>query len=337
MCAEVANRSATRGRVLRTQPSRNSELTTIKLTRTLLLGSVVGPRVRAVTITVPYQPLPIDQSEVFYAYGPDSFVHEGVPAGETVELVWDHSISYPGTTRKFWVHLPAGYDPAVPAPLMIFNDGWWYLDPAGDVRGGIVLDNLIHRGDIPATIGLFVDPGIFPDATNPKNRNTEYDADDDRYVQFLLTEIVPQVTGRYAIADNANLCGICGGSSGGAAAFTAAWRQPDKIRRVIAFSSSFVQMPDGNPYPNLIAATPRKPLRVFLAVEHRDDCWNEREFNFLSSNLRVAAALAESDYDFRLVLGDGPHHPNHGGVLLPDALRWIWRPEPLKENETAGD
>lgn len=96
-------------------------------------------------------------------------------------------------------------------------------------------------------------------------------------------------------------------------------------------------MPDGNPYPNLIATTPRKPLRVFLAVEHRDDCWNEREFNFLSSNLRVAAALAESAYDFRLVLGDGPHHPNHGGVLLPDALRWIWRPEPLKENETAGD
>ena len=280
---------------------------------------------------MPYQPLPIDQSAVFYAYGPDSIVQDGVTAGETVEFVWEDSTIYPGTMRKFWVHLPAGYDPAVPAPLMIFNDGLWYLDPAGDVRGGIVLDNLIHRGDIPAVIGLFVDPGVFPAATNPKNRNTEYDAADDRYVQFLLSEIIPFVTDRYAIVDDPRLWGICGGSSGGVAAFTAAWHRPDKLRRVVAFSSSFVQMPHGNIYPDLIADQPRKPLRIFLAVEHRDDCWNQREFNFLSSNLRVAAALAESGYDFRLVLGDGPHHPNHGGVLLPDALRWTWRPEPLVE------
>ena len=43
-------------------------------------------------------------------------------------------------------------------------------------------------------------------------------------------------------------------------------------------------------------------------------------------NLRSAAALAEPGYDMRLVLGDGGHSANHGGVLLPDALRWVWRP-----------
>jgi len=26
------------------------------------------------------------------------------------------------------------------------------------------------------------------------------------------------------------------------------------------------------------------------------------------------------------VLGDGGHSSNHDGVLLPDALRWLWRP-----------
>jgi hypothetical protein len=54
--------------------------------------------------------------------------------------------------------------------------------------------------------------------------------------------------------------------------------------------------------------------------------WNEPEHNWLADNLRVAAALAEAGYDFRLVLGDGGHSPNHGGVLLPDALRWLSRP-----------
>ncbi|MER7872177.1 alpha/beta hydrolase-fold protein [Streptomyces solisilvae] len=165
-----------------------------------------------------------------------------------------------------------------------------------------------------------------PAADNPKNRNNEYDAFDDRYVTFLLTEIIPQVAERYAIAQSPERWGICGGSSGGNCAFTAAWLRPDKFRRVVGYLSSFAQMPAGNPYPDLISRVPRKPLRIFMQGGHRDLHWNEPQWNWLAENLRVAAALAEAGYDFRLVLGDGGHSPNHGGVLLPDALRWLWRP-----------
>ncbi|NEE03978.1 alpha/beta hydrolase [Phytoactinopolyspora halotolerans] len=280
------------------------------------------------TVEVPYRALPLDQSDVRYVHGPDSVVQADVPAGETVEFEWRDSSIYPGTSRKFWVHVPAMYDPREPAALMVFQDGWWYLDPEGEVRGGIVLDNLIHRGDIPVTIGVFVDPGVFEDAAAPharKNRNVEYDAFDDCYATFLLHEIIPQVADRYLITEDPNRWGICGGSSGGNCAFTAAWFRPDKFRRVIGYLSSFVQMPGGNPYPELIPGSERKQLRVLLQAGHRDLRWNEPERNWLASNLRVAAALAEAGYDFRLVLGDGGHSPNHGGVLLPDALRWLWR------------
>ena len=174
------------------------------------------------TVEVPFRPLPVDQSDVRYAYGPDSTAQAGVPAGETFQFDWEESKVYPGTSRKFWAHVPAQYDPAEPAALMVFQDGWWYLDPEGEIRGATVLDNLVHEGDIPVTIGIFVDPGIFPGRADPKNRNTEYDAYDDRYVSFLLTEIVPQVAERYAITED---------PSGGAyavvaAAATARSRQP---------------------------------------------------------------------------------------------------------------
>jgi len=284
-------------------------------------------RVPGMPVVVPYQPIPIDQSDVHYLHGPDSVVQLGTPTGETIELEWNDSKLYPGTTRSFWVHVPARYDPSEPASLMVFQDGWWYLDPDGEVRGATVLDNLVHRGDIPVTIGVFIDPGVVRDAERPKNRNAEYDAFDDRYVNFLLTEIIPQVTKRYSIAEDPNRWGICGGSSGGNCAFTAAWLRPDKFRRVIGYLSSFAQMPDGNPYPELIPNLPRKPLRLFLQAGHRDLHWNQAEWNWLAENLRVAAALAQSGYDFRLVLGDGGHSPNHGGVLLPDALRWLWNAE----------
>ena len=278
------------------------------------------------TTEVPFQSLPVDQSDVRYAHGPDSTPHGGVPVGVTVEFDWNDSAIYPGTSRKFWVHVPAGYDPAEPASLMVFQDGWWYLDPAGQVRGAVVLDNLIHRGEIPVTIAVFVDPGVFPGRSDPKNRNLEYDANDDRYVSFLLTEILPQVMQRYSIAEDPDRWGICGGSSGGNCAFTAAWLRPDKFRGVIGFLSSFAQMPGGNPYPEAISRLPRKPLRILLQAGHRDLGWNQPERNWLAENLRVAAALAESGYDFRLILGDGGHTPNHAGVLLPDALRWLTRP-----------
>lgn len=248
-----------------------------------------------------------------------------MPAGRTTEFEWSESRVYPGTTRRFWVHVPAQCELGNPASLIVFQDGWWYLDPTGDVRGGAVLDNLVSRGEIPTTIGLFVDPGVFPDRQHLKNRNVEYDAFDDRYVEFLLTEIIPLVTEGFAISDDPEEWAICGGSSGGNCAFTAAWLRPDRFRKVIGYLSSFAQMPGGNPYPQAIQQTPPKPLRILLQAGHRDLGWNKPKANWLANNLRVAAALAEAGYDFRLVLGDGGHSPNHGGVLLPDALRWLWR------------
>jgi enterochelin esterase-like enzyme len=82
-------------------------------------------------VYVPYQPLPVDQSDLRYAHGPDSTLRPGVPAAETVEFRWTESTIYPGTSRRFRVHVPAGYDPAEPASLMVFQDGWQYLDPEG--------------------------------------------------------------------------------------------------------------------------------------------------------------------------------------------------------------
>jgi enterochelin esterase-like enzyme len=289
-----------------------------------------------VTTEIAFSSLPIDQSDVRYSHGPDSTLRAGVPSGTVTEFEWNHSTAYPGTSRKFWVYVPAQYDPAEPVSLMVFQDGDYYLDPLGEIRGAIVLDNLIHRGDVPVTIGVFVDPGELDDVEDPdhrNNRNAEYDAFDDRYVSFLIEEIIPEVTRRWSITDEHDRWAICGFSSGGSCAFTAAWLRPDAFQRVICWLSSFAQMRDGNPYPVLLSQTPRKPLRIFMQAGHRDLGWDEPGSNWLASNLRVAAALAEAGYDFRLVLGDGGHTPNHGGVLLPDALRWVFRSAEAERTE----
>lgn len=144
--------------------------------------------------SVPYSSLPDDGVPAIYEHGPDSTSHENVPPGHTVGLRLDSSAAYPATSRRAWIHVPAACASRTPSSAMFFQDGWWYLDPAGDVRGGIVLDNLTHAGAIPPMVGVFVDPGVHEGEVDPaarKNRNREYDAFDDRYATLLVDEVGP--------------------------------------------------------------------------------------------------------------------------------------------------
>jgi enterochelin esterase-like enzyme len=268
---------------------------------------------------IPYVRHPIELP-ARYAHGPDSFPQPGVPRGELHAYEWNASRVFPGTHRRYWVYVPAQYTDAEPASLMVFQDAEWYLDLDRHARAPVVFDNLIHRGEMPVTVGVFVAPG------EPGKRNIEYDAFSDAYGAFLLTEILPDVRSRHSITDDPDRWAVGGGSSGGVCAFTVAWMRPDRFRRVLSFVGAFAQLEGGNRYPDLIREAPKKPLRIFLQTVMRDANWNSAQFNFLSNNLRVAAALAERGYDFRLVLGDGAHSGNHDGAILPDALRWLWRP-----------
>ncbi|CAM3498586.1 esterase family protein [Occultella aeris] len=280
------------------------------------------------TSAVPYSSLPDDVDGLVYEHGPDSVPRPAVLPGRTIELTHRSSDVYPGTVRSVWIHIPAACTATEPSAVMFFQDGWWYLDPAGQVRAGIVLDNLTSAGAIRPTVGVFVDPGLRADVADPRlrrNRNVEYDAFDDRYATFLIEEIAPLVRQHVRIIDGPDGWGLCGGSSGGNCALTTAWNRPDRFRRVIAYLSSFAQMPGGNPYPDLISNAPRKPLRVFMHAARYDLGHHQKHRNWYAENLRVSAALDEAGYDHRLVVGDGGHNPNHGGVLLPDALRWVWR------------
>jgi enterochelin esterase-like enzyme len=252
---------------------------------------------------------------VTYAYGPDSWPQTGAPSGRIHEHAWNKSAIFPATTRRYWVYVPATYTPSEPAPLMVFQDGWLYLDPDGAYRIGIVIDNLIHRGEMPATVAVFVDPG------QPDNRNVEYDPFDDVYATFLLTEILPPVLDSLNITEDPEDWAIAGGSAGGYCGLSVAWHRADRFRRVLSLVG-------GGPDPDLIARTSAKPLRIFMQAASRDTNWNAPTDNMFAEDLRVAAAFAERGYDFRLVLGDGHHSPapgNHGATIMPDALRWLWR------------
>src|SRR4051812_30882369 len=79
-----------------------------------------------------------------YALGPDSQPQPGVSKGTVTEHTWAKSQAYPGTSRKYWVYVPPGYDPNSPPCLMVFQDGAGFVNAKGSYRAPVVFDNLIH-------------------------------------------------------------------------------------------------------------------------------------------------------------------------------------------------
>jgi enterochelin esterase family protein len=259
--------------------------------------------------------------------GPDSMRHEGVPNGTVTKDVW-HSKVFPGTVRDYWVYVPAQYDGKKPACVMVFQDGQAYVDENGDFRVSVVFDNLIHKGEMPLTIAIFINPGQAGEqpSKGPReasNRSFEYDSLSDQYARFLLEEILPEVGKWYKLTDDPECRAICGISSGGICAFTVAWQRPDAFRKVLSHVGSFANIRGGHVYPSLIRTTPNKPIRVFLQ-DGSGDLDNERG-NWWLANQEMAAALKFRGYDYKFVGGTGTHSGKHGGAILPDSLRWLWR------------
>ncbi len=223
----------------------------------------------------------------------DSIAQPGVPKGRLVGPLEFKSQAIPNTVRRYWIYVPAKYDPKSPPNLLVFQDGQRAINPQGPLNIPVVLDNLIAKGDIPQTLGIFITPGNtgtehYPDGLgpvgctgyactgNPNHRAPEYDALSDAYTRMLIDEIMPEVAKTYKFTDDPKKRAIGGTSSGAICAWTVAWHRPDQFGNVISMIGSYTSIgyqpatadhpmiPGGDTYPGLIRKNPIRPIRIFL-------------------------------------------------------------------------
>jgi enterochelin esterase family protein len=262
------------------------------------------------------------QLEAYEAH-PDSKERPGVPKGAVKQMPSWASKIFDGTTRDWWVYVPAQYKAETPASVMVFQDGSGYKDFVPTV-----FDNLIAKGDMPVTVGVFIQPGVFKDGR--ANRSFEYDTLSDQYARFLLEEILPEVEKTVKLRHDAASRAIAGASSGGICAFTVAWERPNEFSKVLSWIGSFTNIASGKTtregghnYEALVRKTPKKPIRVFLQDGEND--LDNANGNWPLANQTLAKSLSYAKYDYRFELGHGFHSNRHGRAILPDTLRWLWR------------
>lgn len=278
--------------------------------------------------------------DAFYKLGPDSMPQAGVPRGRIEGPKVIPSEVFPGTQHTYWVYVPAQYDGSEPVALMVFNDGQAFKAEPGDVQAQHVLDNLIYRREIPVMLGVFINPGRRPDQPEPTpqnwgdrdtNRPEEYNALNDKYPRVIVDELLPALRREYRITENPELCGIGGASSGGIAAFTVAWNRPDRFRKVFTFVGSFVNLGNrmGHTYADLVMASEKKPLRVYLQDGRNDNRGGRGpdadSRDWFYQNVRLANALTKQGYDLNYTWGIGNHGQKQGGAIFPEIMRWLWR------------
>jgi gluconolactonase len=276
-----------------------------------------------------------NQPQESYPPHPDSQEQPGVPKGEVLKFTFENSKIFPGTWREYWVYVPVQYTPDKPACVYVNQDGVQWNAP-------VVFDNLIHKKEMPVTIGVFVMHGRVRAANAESmldsfNRSFEYDGLGDNYARFLLDELLPDVETKKAsdgrpirLSKNGNDRAIGGASSGAICAFTAAWERPDAFSRVFSAIGTYVGLRGGHGYSTLVRKYEPKPIRVFMQDGAND--LNIYGGDWWMANQAMERSLQFAGYEVQHVWGEGAHNGRHGTAVFPDAMRWLWKgwPEPVK-------
>jgi len=248
---------------------------------------------------------------------------------------------YPGTLHRYKIYIPHEYDGRSEACLYVGLDGIAYNAPA-------VMDKLIAEGQMPVTIGLFLEPGRVYDAKGKVvryNRSNEFDRTDGRFAAFLIDELLPHVVahrladgGEIRISPDADDHAIAGSSSGGIAAFSAAWFRPDLFRRVFTTVGTFVAMRGGNELPALVRKTEPLPLRIYIHDGSRD-VWNPIFGHWYEYNRLMGTALEFAGYDFLPYWDDCVHSNQTANRVFPDAMRYLWKDygQPINAGHSKND
>ncbi|HEY5314668.1 MAG TPA: RICIN domain-containing protein [Pirellulales bacterium] len=266
-------------------------------------------------------------------YEPPAIKPEEILPGTTRQFRFEQSKIFPGTVRDVTVFIPAQYDGQKPACVYVKTDGFRPPEKS-------LLERMIATGEMPVTVGVFVRPGELrppmKGTLGRRNRCYEYDGVSDNNVRFFTEELLPFVAKECQLnlsTDGNDRC-ISGGSSGGIAAFTAAWRRPEAFSRVYAASGSWVAFRGGNEFPTMVRKFEAKPIRAYLTTGTRDMENAAGDWFLLDLEMDKALKFSGYDYQFRVING------GHGAGYMEnyqEAMAYLWRgwPERVKAGLSA--
>jgi len=275
----------------------------------------------------------VPAAEEAKSYVPPEIKPEDIKPGEIKKFTFTESRIFPGTTREVTIFVPAQYDGSKPACVYVKTDGY-------NPKEKEFMERMIATKEMPVTVGVFVRPGEVPPpmkgTAGRRNRDFEYDGVNDNNVRFLVNELLPFVAREYNVklsADGNDRC-MSGGSSGGIAAFVAAWNRPDAFSRIYAASGSFVAFRGGHEFPTMVRKFEARPIRGYFTTATHDMENCAGDWYLLDQEMDKALKFSGYDYQFRTI--DGRHVAGYMDHWQ-EAMAYLWKgwPERVKAGSSA--
>ncbi|MDJ0975960.1 MAG: alpha/beta hydrolase-fold protein [Planctomycetota bacterium] len=224
-----------------------------------------------------------------------------------------------GGEQPLVVYTPARMRNTLRYPVLIAFDG---LDYVRYASLKIVLDNLIHRHEIPPMV-----VALSPSA----DRFGEYTAN-EAHARYVADELMPWLVDRYPLRRRPADRGLMGASLGGVAALSTAWRHPGRFGRLFLQSGSFAFTDIGEsdrgpvlqqvvPWMNAFRRDPGRPAeRMFISCGMYE--------SLIYENRSLAALLQGTENVFRYEEARDGHNWENWRDRLRAGLSWLF-PGPL--------
>jgi len=224
-----------------------------------------------------------------------------------------------GQQRTVRIYLPARFRRRRRYPLLVVHDGDDYLRYA---NLQVVLDNLIHRQEIPPMIVAL---------SRPVARLEEYAAD-EAHAGHLVEELLPAVEKAFPIGTRPADRVLMGASFGAVAALHTAWKHPGVFGGLLLQSGSFAfadigehgRGPSFDPvaeFINAFRADPGRPAeKVFVSCGIHE--------SLIYENRSLVPRLQETGMSLRYVEARDGHNWDNWRDRLREGLSWLL-PGPL--------
>jgi enterochelin esterase family protein len=224
-----------------------------------------------------------------------------------------------GTERTVLLYLPARFRRSRRYPLLVVHDGDDYLRYAALK---VVLDNLIHRLEIPPLVVAL---------TTAVDRLGEYGAD-PRHAEFLADELLPALEARLPLVAEPAWRGLLGASFGAVASLHAAALRPGVFGNLLLQSGSFAFADIGHhgrgpefdsvaAFVNRFRDAPGRPCeRIYLTCGIYE--------SLIYENRSILPVLQANGMDVRFVEVRDGHNWENWRDRLREGLSWLF-PGPL--------
>lgn len=217
-------------------------------------------------------------------------------------------------TRTISIYLPNEHQEHKRYPLLLCLDGDDYCN-YGDMK--TVLDNLMGANELLPTIVAFI---------GATDRDREFAAN-PLYAQFLTTEVLKHIEGRFNIHKSPDKRAIMGVGLGAVMALYTTWRHPGTFEKAVLQSGRFIFTDVGDHglgsdwdalvgFVNSIRETPMLPKTIYLSCGVFD--------SMIYYNRTMAHIWEREPIRFRYVESKDGHNWVSWRDRLREGLSWIF-------------